>query len=124
MRIIGLNRSTYYYHLSGLKIIKNKSTGRPKTCYYFTLSGEKISDEQIKEYIIQIIEEESIYYGYLKITHALSRNFKININKKKIYRLCKELNILKPQREIKSRHPRKIARNRTVTASNRNGKLI
>lgn len=111
--------------MRGLKIIKIKSTGRPKTCYSFTLSEEKISDEQIKEYIIQIIEEESIYYGYLKITHTLRRNFKININKKKVYRLCKELNILiKPQRKIKSRHPRKITTNRTVTASNRNGKLI
>ncbi len=118
MKIIGLNRSTYYYHLSGLKIIKSKSTGRPKTCYSLNQNVEKISDEQIKEYIIQIIEEEGSHYGYLEITHALRRNFKININKKKVYRLCKELKILKPQREIKPKHPKKIARNRTVTASN------
>lgn len=35
-----------------------------------------------------------------------------------MYRLCKELKILKPQRQVKPKHPKKIARNRTVTASN------
>ncbi len=40
------------------------------------------------------------------------------INKKKVYRLCKELNILRPQRQVKAKHPRKLARNRTITASN------
>ncbi|TDT51971.1 transposase InsO family protein [Fonticella tunisiensis] len=49
---------------------------------------------------------------------AFKRNFNLKINKKKVYRLCKELNILRPQREIKPKHPRKIAKNRTVTASN------
>src|SRR5690606_30055207 len=40
------------------------------------------------------------------------------INKKKVYRLCKEMRILRPQRKLKPRRPRKIARNRTVTGPN------
>jgi putative transposase len=35
-----------------------------------------------------------------------------------VYRLCKELDILQPQREIKPQHPKKIAKNRTITGSN------
>ncbi|MEW5954903.1 MAG: IS3 family transposase, partial [Bacillota bacterium] len=39
------------------------------------------------------------------------------INNKKVYRLCKELDILAPQRRIKVKHPRCLAINRQVTAS-------
>jgi len=35
-----------------------------------------------------------------------------------VYRLCKELNILRSQRIVKPKHPKRIARNRTVTGSN------
>jgi len=35
-----------------------------------------------------------------------------------MYRLCKELNLLKSQRKIKPNHPKRIARNRVVTSSN------
>jgi len=40
------------------------------------------------------------------------------INKKKVYRLCKELNLLKPQRKLKPRHPKKLSRNREITGPN------
>ncbi|CAM4392688.1 putative transposase [Paenibacillus endophyticus] len=40
------------------------------------------------------------------------------INKKKVYRLCHELNILRPQRKIQTKYPRKLARNRIITDSN------
>ena len=40
------------------------------------------------------------------------------INKKKVYRLCKQEGLLKPQRKLKNKHPRKVARNRIVTGSN------
>ncbi len=35
-----------------------------------------------------------------------------------VYRLCKELHILRPQRQVKTKHPRKLARNRTIIGSN------
>jgi len=40
------------------------------------------------------------------------------INKKKVYRLCKELGILKKQRQITLKHPRRLARNRIITSVN------
>lgn len=98
--------------------IKNNAPGRSILGYSLDKNNKKISDEQIKEYIIQIIEDEGYAYGYLKITYALRRNFHLLINKKKVYRLCKELNLLKPQRKIRTKHPRRIAKNRVVTGSN------
>nr|WP_232345192.1 IS3 family transposase [Paenactinomyces guangxiensis] len=61
--------------------------------------------------------EESVY-GYRKLTVCLQRQYGLMINKKKVYRLCKELGILQPQRKKKNQHPRRIACNREITASN------
>jgi len=46
------------------------------------------------------------------------RNFNLVINKKKVFRLCKELDILRPQRKAKRKHLRRLVRNQVVTASN------
>lgn len=48
----------------------------------------------------------------------IRRQYGLIINKKKVYRLCKELDILKPQRKKKVSYPRKLARNRIITESN------
>ncbi|MBW4829549.1 MAG: transposase [Clostridiaceae bacterium] len=55
--------------------------------------GRLIYDEQIKKCISEIIESEGLCYGYYKIMIILREKFKLIINKKKVYRLCKELNI-------------------------------
>jgi len=97
---------------------KNKG-GRPIPGYSLNKEGDKICDEQIKEYILQIIETKgSEFYGYFKITIVLSRKFGLVINKKKVYRLCKELDILRPQRNISKAKSTKIAVNRKITTSN------
>ena len=57
-------------------------------------------------------------YGYKKLTVCLQEDCKLIINHKKVYRLCKELNILRPQRKIKGRHPRRLAKQETITGSN------
>lgn len=41
-------------------------------------------------------------YGYKKLTVALQDEHDLVINHKKVYRLCKEMNILRPQRKIKA----------------------
>lgn len=73
---------------------------------------------QIKEWIMELIEGDCFAYGYYKLTIALRKEYKLIINKKKVYRLCKELGILKHQREIKQKYPRRLARNQIVTAPN------
>lgn len=62
------------------------------------------------------IEGDAFAYGYLKLTHLLRQEYGLIINKKKVYRLCKELDVLKQQRKLKLKHPRKLARNRVITA--------
>ncbi|MBZ4668472.1 MAG: Integrase catalytic region [Defluviitaleaceae bacterium] len=99
------------------KRLVNKG-GRPIPGSSKTNDGKTICDEQIKEYICEIIESEGLCYGYYKITIILRRKFNLIINKKKVYRLCKELNILRPQRTVKPKHPRKIAKNREITKPN------
>ncbi|MDT2259938.1 hypothetical protein P7H06_10925 [Paenibacillus larvae] len=46
------------------------------------------------------------------------KEYQLQINKKKVYRLCKKLDILLPQHLKPVVYPRKLARNRTVTDSN------
>ena len=67
---------------------------------------------------MEAIEEDGFAYGYFKLGKLLKREYSLVINKKKMYRLCKELGVLKPQRRTKSKYPRKLARNRNVTAPN------
>jgi hypothetical protein len=74
-------------------------------------NGNVVEDSKIEEFLRVIIENEGAYYGYNKLTYKL-RSFGIVINKKKVYRLCKKMEILRPQRVIKAAYPRRLARNR------------
>jgi len=118
LRIVGVARSTYYYQVSNKSTKRASSGGRPVPGYSYAKNGIKVSDKQIKKWLLQLIENEGYAYGYHKLTIILKRKSGLIINKKKIYRLCKELNILRPQREIKVKHPKRLARNRSITSSN------
>ncbi|MFB4166325.1 IS3 family transposase, partial [Alteribacillus sp. JSM 102045] len=111
-------RSTYYYQTSYRVEHKKVSEGRPIPGYSFTNGGKKVSDEQIKEWLLEEIEGEAFAYGYRKLTVILRRRYGLAINKKKVYRLCKELGILRPQRQPRPVTKRKRAKNRTITDSN------
>lgn len=97
---------------------KKVSEGRPAPGYSTDEDGKKIPDEQIKEFLLELIAGEYNNFGYRKLAKILRRIYKLQINKKKVYRLCKELGILRPQRRKRIKHPRKLARNRVITASN------
>jgi putative transposase len=118
LRIVGVSRSTYYYQQTHEPKPKTSSGGRPATQYSYTQDGEKVSDAQVKEWIMDAIEGDGFAYGYLKLTYWLKRKYSLVINKKKVYRLCNELGVLKQQRKIKSKHPRKLARNHEITGLN------
>lgn len=83
-----------------------------------TRDGRKISDEQIKEYLIELVCGEGFPYGYRKLTVCLREDYGLIINHKKVYRLCKELDILLPQRKVKREKPRVLARREEVTGPN------
>src|SRR5690625_1081587 len=118
LRILGASRSTYYYRKAHAGREQKPSPGRPPRGYSVDLTGRRIPDEQVKEWLFEAITGDGYAYGYLKLTHHLRREHRLIINKKKVYRLCKEMGILRPQRKLKPRRPRKIARNRTVSAPN------
>ncbi|MGI6684448.1 MAG: transposase [Bacillota bacterium] len=48
----------------------------------------------------EIVTGDGFPYGYKKINVTLKEDYQLIINHKKTYRLCKELNILRPQRKI------------------------
>lgn len=95
-----------------------KKRGRPFPGYSMHLSGYKVPDEQIEEYLMEFFYDDQIGgIGYKKWRELLVNIFDIKINKKKVYRLCKKLKILQTRRK-KPKHPRKLARNRKVNAPN------
>ena len=118
LKILKIPRSTYYYQKNYRVEEKKVSEGRPAPGYSTTEDGKKISDEQIKEFLLEEIAGDAYNYGYRKLTKLLRNKYTLIINKKKVYRLCKELGILRPQRKKKISYPRKLARNRIITGSN------
>jgi putative transposase len=118
LRLVKVPRSSYYYYKNGRVAEKTVSEGRPAPGYTFQESGARIADEQIREWLMELIAGDGYNYGYRKLTVILKREYQLKINKKKVYRLCKKLGILRPQRKIQTKYPRKLARNRTITASN------
>lgn len=93
------------------------------TTQSYTRSGEMISDAQIKDWLMELVAGEAHIYGYLLLTECLRQQYDLVINKKKTYRLCKELGILHPQRRKKSHYPRRLARNAIITGSNQQWQL-
>ena len=92
----------------------NHNAGRPILGYSRDTSSNMVSDEQVKEWLMELISGEEQIYGYRKLAKCLRIQHKLIINKKKVYRLCKELGILKKQRQLVAKHPRRLARNRTI----------
>lgn len=118
LRILSIHRSTYYHRLSHPPKERSSTGGRPVPGFSRTREGKMIKDSVIKGYLMALIGGKESVYGYRKLTQRLRRKHKLVINKKKVYRLCKELDILLPQREKKSRYPRRLAKNRVITGPN------
>jgi putative transposase len=92
--------------------------GRPVPGYSYTVTGERVSDERIKQWLLELLEGEEHVYGYKFLAKCMRDCYGLILNKKKSYRLCKELGILKKARDRVKWHPRRLARNRIVTGSN------
>ncbi|MBD2845541.1 transposase [Paenibacillus sp. IB182496] len=120
LRVLEVERSTYYAHVNRQQQEQETlhRAGRPAPGLSYTQDGKAISDEQICEWIMEFLAGEGANYGYRKLTVLLRRRHHLNINKKKVYRLCKQMDVLRPQRKIKIKHPKRLANNRVITASN------
>ena len=67
---------------------------------------------------MELVSGDGFPYGYKKLTTCLNEDYMLIINHKKVYRLCKELDILRPQRQLKKKHPRRLARKMEISGSN------
>ena len=80
LKILGISRSTYYYRKHYRVEEKKVSGGRPAPGYSYHKKGNKISDEQIKEMILEELEGDAYNYGYRKITAVLRYKYDLIIN--------------------------------------------
>ncbi len=115
-----MERSTYYAHVNKAEFEPIHRVGRPAPGLSYTKEGKPVSDEEICEWLMEFISDEGVTsaYGYRKLTVLLRKRRQLVINKKKVYRLCKLMNVLRPQRKLKIKHPRVLANNRLITGSN------
>ncbi|WP_158081800.1 IS3 family transposase [Paenibacillus selenitireducens] len=123
LRILGLSESTYYDRRKraanpGPERSTESRKGRPVPGYSHTLTGEQVSDEQINEWLLELIEGEEHVYGYKLLAQCIRDQYNVSLNKKKAYRLCDELGILQKPRQRIQKHPRRLPKNRLITGSN------
>ncbi|WP_409302959.1 transposase [Peribacillus sp. SCS-155] len=110
----------YYHHYKEEKRDEEGTArrGRPFPSFSETLSGHRISDEEIEEFLMEAVEGEEGIYGYKKLTHHLKVRYGLKINKKKVMRLCRKLGILLPVRHAPSPYPRRLARQHVINGPN------
>ena len=89
-RITEIQRSVVYY------LAKDNKPGRkPSTLTMF--NNEMVTDERVLTSVKSLLDHEFLSYGYFKISKQLKIDGYV-INKKKVYRIMKSYNLLKPQR--------------------------
>lgn len=103
---VQMSKSTYYYKKSEQKPAKNILG------YSYKNDGDIITDKEIKSIIIKLLENEFVDYGYIKVCHFLKQQG-IIINKKKVYRLMKEMKLLK-KKNIKPVFKRNFVKYRKI----------
>ena len=89
--IADLSRSTYYYKPKGTKGGKKPST------HTFHTDGSWLTNEDLVNLMVLILEDPFIDYGVKRMTLEL-KNRGFVLNKKKTYRLMKEHHLLFPKR--------------------------
>ena len=124
-RLAGVARSTYYAwrqrQRRPLRSPHPSRAGRPRRSYVWTESGTKIAEGQVLEWLSEYIATpDGQAYGYRKLTTWLRREHDLVINKKTVYRLLKEAQLLQGRRfpPAADRPVRHLAANRVVTGPN------
>lgn len=85
-------RSSYYYQS------RLGQRGRASSQQTLTQTGLIIANEQVVEWIRNLLQHPFICYGYEKVTDWLRQNKGLIINKKKVYRLLKQARLLLPKK--------------------------
>jgi putative transposase len=122
--MVGLARSSWYFKAKDSREDKRrKNPGREVPGYTVNRDGTIVFDRTIALLLRQYRArpEYANGGGYRKLTKLLRRDHGIYVNKKKIYRICKEEGILlekRSKRMVLNKNTRFIAQNRVVTRPN------
>jgi|TARA_B100001013_G_C24607393_1_gene441641 putative transposase len=101
LEVLGIARSSYYYQPS----VEASQKGRLNSEFTYTQNGDKLSNAIVVEDIKEILSQEFVDYGYLKVTHWLRQQKGYRINPKKVYRLMRDANLLN-KKVVRSRSKR------------------
>ena len=74
--------------------------GRATSQQTLTQSGLIITNEQVVDWIRELLEHPFVCYGYEKVTDWLRQNKGLILNKKKVYRLMKQARLLPPKKQL------------------------
>jgi len=96
LKILGLPKSSYYYKSTGAKAGK-----RPAN--YFYKQGDPVGKEQLLNDIKELLSHEFVDYGYYKTYIHLKNELGYAIGSSRTYRIMKEHDLLKFQRDKKKR---------------------
>lgn len=119
MEAVNVAKSTYYAKQHEYIKRSYANVGRRAPGYSYTFSGTKVLDLDIQKYIIKIKNyKTSKTYGYRKVTYQLRNQYNLQINKKKVRRLMKILNLLGDNRKNKKTRISRTCESRKVTGSN------
>lgn len=99
LKILGLPRSSYYYQPTGTKAGKRRST-------VFYKDGLPVSKDVLIEDIVELLSQEFVDYGYYKTYIHLKNELNYSIGSSRTYRIMKENNLLKFQRNKQKRKNR------------------
>ena len=122
-----MSRSGYYRKFSKKQIPsrinqkdQTKRKGRPLLGYSLNLQGRQVSDFIILEVLRTYREKEEFqnWGGCKVLSRYLLRDHSLRVNVKKVYRLCREGNLLLPRPKKKRRKYEKICVNRKINGPN------
>jgi len=117
---VGLPRSSWYYQSKSKQLDRRRlNKGRPASNFCLDVNGKVINDEIIIGYLKAYRDNKFFRAGggYKKLHYYLKRTEGVIVNHKKLYRLCKENNLLLP-RIRKHKHFRLMSCNRKITKPN------
>ena len=115
LKFVNLSRSTFYYKPSKI----NKKRGRPVPGYSVNKNGTLTPDNWIVQFLKNYRSNINFQNagGYRALHYYLEHDYQINVNHKKLYRLCKESKLLL-RRKKKIKKIKSIANNIEVTRPN------
>jgi putative transposase len=123
LKFVNVGSSTWYkyLHRTPERIDRRKSNkGRPAPGFTINPDGLIIFDSAVVDALRELRGKPFFKKagGYRKLSHYLKRDYGFNINHKKVYRLCRENNLLLPKKKKVKRRGKKICENREVTGPN------